>query len=116
MDDRAAVSLAVFALLSLATLVVLYLISQGRAAVPGGRLIAAGVVFALVALWYGLITTLPTRDHVSIPFGNPGLADTALRLAAVMILGGIVVGLLNRETTPTVAVPPEVPRNVPPSL
>jgi hypothetical protein len=80
------------------------------------KLVILCVWMAMVGLWYGMLTGLPSREHVAVPLGNPILGDTAMRAAAVLILGGIVMGLLVRDVVPTTVYPPEAPRNVPPSL
>lgn len=117
MDDRAVAALGVFAVVSLASLVLLYLIAPflGRKT-PGSGLVAAGLVLAFVALWYGLLTGLPIREHVAVPYGNPALADGLLKLATVLVLGSIVVSLLTRDATAPLSPTPERPRDVPPSV
>jgi hypothetical protein len=114
-DDRGAVALAIFAVLSVVILISLLLGSRSRATLPA-RLIGLGVLLALVAMWYGLLTGLPSRDHMPNPFGNPALAEGLLKLAAVLVLGGIVISLLVHDTASVNYVPPEHPRDVPPSL
>jgi hypothetical protein len=114
-DDRGAAALAIFAVLTIVTLLVLFGTSRSRSPVAT-RLIGLGVFTAVIALWYGLLTGLPTRDHGAMPFGaNPALAETALRLGAIMVLGGVVITLLTRETVPPLPTTSEA-RNVPPSL
>jgi hypothetical protein len=115
MDERGGVAVAAFAVLTVVTIAILFLGTRSPLPLPA-RLIGLGVFFALVALWYGLLTGLPTRDHGAMPFLNPGLADTALRLAAVLVLGGIVVSLLVRDTVPPLPIASEASRNVPPNL
>ena len=80
------------------------------------RLVGLGIMVALLALWYGLLTGLPARDHMANPFANPALAEGLLKLAAVLILGGIVTGLLTRDASSVPPALPERPRDVPPSV
>ena len=115
MDDRGITAIAIFALVSIVTLFVLFWSSRSRAPLPS-RLIGLGVFVAVVALWFGLLTGLPGRDHIPVPFAYPGLADAALRLGAIMVLGGVVITLLARETVPPLPTTSEAPRHVPPSL
>jgi hypothetical protein len=115
MDDRAALVVPAFALLTGATLVLLFFVARSRAAFAG-RVVSAGVILALFALWYGLLTGVPTRDHQAMPFGNAALGEILLRIAAMMILGGIVLGLLARDQIPVPPNLPERPADVPPSV
>jgi hypothetical protein len=114
-DERGVEAVSIFFVVSVVALVLLLLGARSRAALPA-RLIGLGVLLALVALWYGMLVGLPNRQGVPVPYGNPALAEGALKLAAVMILGGIVAGLLTHDAVPASPVPPEVPRNVPPSV
>jgi hypothetical protein len=122
-DDRGGVALGVFAFLTVLSFVGFILIARWRLA-PGGRLIGTGLVLAILAAWYGLLNNLPPNryEHDRPPYGSPAIAEFLARLAAVMILGGIVRGLLFRETAAaasTVSVPPLPPeraRDVPPSV
>jgi hypothetical protein len=111
-DDRSAVSLAGWFFVSVAVLVTLMLFLRPRIAVAS-RMIGLGVVLAVAALWYGLLASLPTRTGIPVELGHPGLSEGLLKLAAVLVLGGIVVSLLGRDTAP---VSPEVTRHVPPSV
>ena len=72
-----------------------------------------GEELALTALWFGLVTGVPGKS-ASAPFTTPGLAEGLMKLATVMILGGIVASLLARDAA---APPPgsERSRDVPPS-
>lgn len=116
MDDRGAIALGSFAVFGGVTIVLLFLVSRTRLA-PGGRLVGAGVLLAILAAWYGLVSNLPPHLHEGMrpPYGTPGLAEVLLKLAAVLILGGIVTGLLCRDAV-TVSPVPERPRDVPPSV
>jgi hypothetical protein len=113
-DERATVALVGFFLVTVVTLFLLYLVAPAPARVAsGGRLVAAGVILVLAAAWYGLLTGVPQRSGVPVPWGSPGLADRLFRLAVVLILGGVVTGLLARTAAPAL---PEQTRDVPPSL
>jgi hypothetical protein len=114
-DNRGAMMVIFWFFVTMATLIVLWLIVRARAA-TGLRLTVAGIVLALVALWYGLLNGLPDQRGLPVVTGNLGLADTALKLAAVLVLGGIVVTLLVHDTATVTYVPPEHPHNAPPSL
>lgn len=111
MDNRAAEALIFWVFVSLGTLIISWLIFRSRAPV-GPKLTLTGVVVAVAALWYGLVTGLPNSQGMSLPMGNPALAEFALKLAAVLVLGGIVVTLLTQPPS----IPPERPQNVPPSV
>lgn len=115
MDDRGGFAIGIFAILSVVTLIVLLLGSRSRTSLPA-RLIGLGVLMALLAMWYGLLTGLPARDRVANPFANPGLAEILLKLAAVLVLGGVVIALLVHDSAAVTYVPPEHPRDVPPSV
>jgi hypothetical protein len=94
----------------------LYLIAPSPARVgPGGRAVAAGVVLAIVAMWYGLLTSLPGKQGAPIAVGLPTVTDGILRLAVVLVLGGLVTGLLLRDVATVPPTLPERPRDVPPS-
>jgi hypothetical protein len=114
-DDRAAIGLVGWFFVSVAVLAALMLFLRPRITL-GTRLIGLGVVLAVAALWYGMLAGLPTRTGVPVQLGYPGLSEGLLKLAAVLVLGGIVVSLLGRDAAPAVPVPPEVPRHVPPSV
>jgi hypothetical protein len=79
-------------------------------------MVLAGIVLALASLWYGLITGIPNRQGLPVPLGDPALADVTLKLAAVLVLGGLVITLLTHDVTTVSNIPPEHPRNVPPSV
>ncbi len=115
MDDRGVVAIAGWFFVSIAVLAVLFLLLRSRAGLPA-RLIGLGVVLALAAAWFGLLTGLPLRNAGPGPWANPALAEGLLRLAAVMVLGGVVVALLVRNAAAVPALPPEHPRDVPPSV
>jgi hypothetical protein len=115
MDNRGAEALIFWVFVTLGTLVVLLLIYRSRVT-AGPKLTLTGIVLALDALWYGLVTGLPNSQGVSLPMGNPALGDVALKLAAVLVLGGVVVTLLVHDTATVTYVAPELPRNVPPSV
>ena len=104
-----------FVFVSIATLLLMWFSARSRVAAPT-RLVMLGVWVAVVGLWYGLLNNLPSRDHGVVPLGNGALAETALRIAAVLVLGGVVTGLLVHDTATVTYVPPEHPRNVPPSV
>ena len=110
MDDRGAIALGVFAALSAAVIVLLLIVSRSRLA-PGGRLVGAGVLLAILAAWYGLLSNLPPQrfENVRPPYGNPAMAEILMRVAAVLILGGIVTGLLCRDAVNVLPVSPERP-------
>jgi hypothetical protein len=111
-DDRSAVSLAGWFFVSVAVLAALTLFLRPRIALAS-RMIGLGVVLAVAALWYGMLAGLPTRTGVPVQLGYPGLSEGLLKLAVVLVLGGVVVNLLGRDTAPA---SPEVPRHVPPSV
>lgn len=100
---------------SVAALAALFLVLRSRAAMSA-RLIGLGVVLAMAAGWYGLLTTTSLRNGMPLPLGTPSFAEGLLRLAAILVLGGVVVGLLIRETVPVAIYPPEHPHDVPPSV
>jgi hypothetical protein len=120
LDSTAAIALTGWFFVSLAALAALFLVLRSRAALSA-RLIGLGVVLAIAAAWYGLLINLPFRDSIrtnmpGVTVGNPSLAEGLLRLAAILVLGGVVVGLLIRETVPVSTFPPERPHDVPPSV
>jgi hypothetical protein len=111
MDNRSALALIFWIFASVLCLIVSFLVARSRTPI-GPRFVLLGIVFGLVALWYGFIGGLTPTNGPPIPLPNGSFGETALRLAAVLILGGIVVSVLS----PAVPVaPPEVPRNVPPN-
>jgi hypothetical protein len=114
-DDRAAFAMVGWFFVSVAALAALFLVLRSRAALPT-RLIGLGVVLAIAAAWYGILTGLPPRSGVAQPIGSPALADGLLRLATVLVLGGVVVALLVRETAPLSTIPMEPHDDVPPSV
>ena len=115
MDNRGAIMMVFWVFVTLATLLVLLLTARSRLA-TGLRLTFAGIVFALVALWYGFLNGLPDQRGMPVVSGNLSLADTALKLAAILVLGGIVITVLVHDTATVTYLPPDQPRNVPPSL
>jgi hypothetical protein len=110
-DQLVGFVLPVFAFVMVLAFVGFVLVARWRLP-PGGRLIGAGLILTFVAAWYSLLTNLPKWDHTSALLGNPSIAEVLAKLAAIMLLGGIVRSLLCRDG----AVPPEAPRNVPPSV
>jgi hypothetical protein len=114
-DSTAAAAMVGWFFVSLAALAALFLVLRSRAALSA-RLIGLGVVLAIAAGWYGLLTGLPLRNGVPVGIGNPSLAEGLLRLATVLVLGGVVVGLLTRETVTLPTFPTEQPHDVPPSV
>jgi hypothetical protein len=114
-DQRAAISMVGWFFVSVAALAALFLVLRSRAALPT-RLIGLGVVLAIAAAWYGILTSLPPGRSPPIPLGNPALADGLLRLATVLVLGGVVVALLVRETAPLTPFTTEPHHDVPPSV
>ena len=115
MDERGFAAITIFVFVSIGTLLLLLFSARSRTTLPT-RLVTLGVLLALVGLWYGLLTSLPIREHVAVPYGTPGLAEIVLRIAAVLILGGIVMALLTRNAPSIPPILPEQPRNVPPSV
>ena len=53
---------------------------------------------------------------LALPLPPTGLADTVLRLSAVLVLGGIAIVLLSRDPARAIVTSPEAPTNVPPSV
>jgi hypothetical protein len=104
-----------FGFQSVVIVLLAFLLLRGRAT-GGGRLVVVGIILALEALWFGLLTNEPDHRGAPFVFSNPALADGLLKLAAVMILGGIVTGLLTRDAASVPPALPERPRDVPPSV
>jgi hypothetical protein len=100
---------------SVAALAALFLVLRSRATLSA-RLIGLGVVLAIAAGWYGLLTTPSLRNGIPIAVGGASLAEGLLRLATVLVLGGVVVGLLIRETVTVPTFPVEHPHDVPPGV
>jgi len=78
------------------------------------RLVMLGIALAVYAAWCGALSgpvsaRLGRSDAVLLPADLPG---GLIRVAAILVLGGVAAGLLHRPAAPT---PPEPPANVPPS-
>jgi hypothetical protein len=110
-DNRTAEAVIFWVFASFGTVIISWLVLRSRAPV-GPKLTLTGVVVAVAALWYGLVTGVPNTQGVSLQMGNPALAEVALKLAAVLVLGGTVICLLPQPPS----IPPERPQNVPPSV
>jgi hypothetical protein len=115
MDNRSAEVLALGYVTAIVTLLILWFL--GRVQTAGGpRLVLLGCVLALAALCYGLLGNTSDRQGMPGPSLITGLADTALRLAAVLVLGGVVVLLVGREPLRSFGATSEGNTNVPPSV
>jgi hypothetical protein len=115
MDRYQSDALIVWFFVTLGALLAIWLVARSRAT-AGLRLMLLGIIVMLAALWYGLLSGSVPHSAGALPLVSAGLADAALRLAAVMILGGVVLTLLARDVISPIPVPPEAPRNVPPSV
>jgi heme A synthase len=112
-DDRTAIALVVMFLVSLVYLGTLLVLLRPRVPLPA-RLVGLGALLALTAAWFALVTGAPSRS-VPAQFQNTELAEGLLKLATVLVLGGIVTGLWPRDASPRLPTTPEEPGHVPPS-
>src|SRR3954471_20062694 len=106
-----ALALLVMFVLSLVYLGALLVLLRPRVPLPA-RLVGLGAVLALTAAWFALVTGSPSRAGPA-PFQNPELAEGLLKLAVVLVLGGIVTGLWPRDASPRLPTTPEEPGHVP---
>ena len=109
---------ALLFVVTVATIVLVFFIFWLRLAAEM-RLVAIGVVLALCAVWYGLLIGMPIERHGGSPLAqvasSPDLAIGLLKLAVVLVLGGIVTGLLARGAVSVPPTFPERPHDVPPN-
>jgi hypothetical protein len=115
MDNRSVEVLVVWYVTAIATLLILWFLGRVQAA-GGSRFVLAGCVLALAALCYGLLGNTSDRQGIPAPSLISGLAETALRLAAILVLGGVVVTLLGRDPARSTATTSEATTNVPPGI
>ena len=115
MDNRSAEVLVLWYVTAVVTLLVLWFLGRMQAA-GGPRFVLLGCVLALAALCYGLLGSVTDSHGQPLPLPPTGLAETVLRLSAVLVLGGIAIVLLSREPARAIVTTPEAPSNVPPSV